>query len=151
MSPNKRAKTMSENANGNKGTEIICKKKGIGTLLGLKNLIVRSVSVNGDDGDVTMEACSRTPSATCPICGSKSRSVHSRYVRKWRTFPSAAARLPYTFSPAGSAAHVHTRTEGSTSSASGMRQSKCIGAGQGARKTSSSAPPWRRQQGRRST
>ena len=84
---------MSENANGNKGTEIICKKKGIGTLLGLKNLIVRSVSVNGDDGDVTMEACSRTPSATCPICGSKSRSVHSRYVRKVADLPISGRKV----------------------------------------------------------
>ena len=37
MSPNKRTKTMSENAIGNKSTEFIRKKVGIRNLLGLKN------------------------------------------------------------------------------------------------------------------
>ncbi len=84
---------MSENAIGNKSTELICKNIGIGKLLGLKNLSVCSYSLNGDTGAVTIEACSRKHHATCPACGAKSRSVHSHYVRKLADLPISGRRV----------------------------------------------------------
>lgn len=47
----------------------------------MKKLSVFSSSVDERTGEVTIEACSRNPSAACPVCGNRSRSVHSSYVR----------------------------------------------------------------------
>ena len=93
MSPNKRTKTMSENAIGNKSTEFIRKNVGIGNLLGLKNVNIYSFSLNKDTGAVTIEACSRRHSAKCPACGASSRSVHSSYVRKVADLPISGRRV----------------------------------------------------------
>ena len=73
---------MSGNAIGHKGTELICKNIGLGRLLGLKNLNIRSSSVNEHTGEVMIEACNRKSTSTCPVCGTRSRSVHSSYVRQ---------------------------------------------------------------------
>ena len=91
---------MSENAIGNKSTEFICKNVGIGRLLGLKNLSVFSSSVNERTGEVTIEACSRKSSATCPVCGKKSLSVHSSYVRQVSDLSISGHKVTI---------HLHTR------------------------------------------
>ena len=84
---------MSENANGDKSTELIRKNIGTGNVLGLKNLSIRSFSLNRNTGAVTIEACSRRRSATCPACGASSRNIHSRYVRKVADLPISGRKV----------------------------------------------------------
>ena len=84
---------MSGNAIGDKSTELIRKNIGIENILGLKNLTICSCSLNKDTGAVTIEACSRMHSATCPTCGATSWSVHSCYVRNVADLPISGRRV----------------------------------------------------------
>ena len=54
-------------------------------------LSLESVQCNEDR--VSIRVCTRSLSARCPVCGRRSRSVHSHYLRRLRDLPWHGARV----------------------------------------------------------